>query len=122
MRIALYFLWDVPLAVLVGLFPDRRTGTLDTGILVRAGAGAWLFGGGDSASRTEDRADWLTEWGGGVLPLLMGILESRGRLVLPFIERKEDDEEDDGGLVWEVGLILYSVEGEGVLFSSSSPC
>lgn len=121
-RIGLYFLWEVPLAVPLALFPDRRTGTLDTGILVRAGAGAWVFGEGDSASRTEDRADWLTEWGGGFLLLLIGILESRGRLALPFIERKEDDDDEEGGLVWEVGLIRHSVDGEGVLFSSSSSC
>lgn len=101
--------------MLPGLFPERRTGTLDTGILVRAG-GAWVFGGGDSASRTDERADWLTEWGGGVCLLLTGILDSRGRLVLPFIDWKEEEEEDEGGDVGELGLSLYSVDGEGVLF------
>lgn len=115
-----YFLWVVPLAVLPGLFPERRTGTLDTGILVRAGGGAWVFGGGESASRTEERADWLAEWGGEACLLLTGILDSRGRLVLPFIDRKEEEEEEEGGVVWEVGLSLYSVDGEGVLFRSSS--
>lgn len=114
-------MWAVPLVVLPGLFPERRTGTLDTGILVRAGGGAWVFGGGDSASRTEERADWLAEWGGGVCLLLTGILDSRGRLALPFIDLKEEEEEEDGGVVWEVGLSLHSVDGEGVLFRSSSP-
>lgn len=56
-----YFLWAVPLAVPQDLFPERRTGTLDTGILVRAGGGGCVFGGVDSASRTDDRADWLAE-------------------------------------------------------------
>lgn len=112
-----YFLWAVPLP---GLFPERRTGTFDTGILVRAGGGASVFGGGDSASRTEESADWLAEWGGGVLLLLTGIFDSRGRLVLPFIDRKEEDEEEEGGVVWEVGLSLYSVDGEGVVCRSSS--
>lgn len=114
-----YFLWEVPL--LPDLFPERRTGTLDTGILVRAGGGAWVFGGGDSASMTDDSADWLTEWGGGVGLVLTGILDSRGRLVLPFRDRKEEEEEEEGGLAWDVGLSLYSVDGEGVLFRSSSP-
>lgn len=116
-----YFLGAVPLVVLPVLFPERRTGTLDTGILVRAGGGAWVFGGGDSASRTDDRADWLTECGGVGCLALTGILDSRGRLVLPFIDRKEEEEEEEGGLVWEVGLSLYSVDGEGVLLRSSSP-
>ncbi len=113
-------MWEAPLVVLPGLFPERRTGTLDTGILVRAGGGARVFGRGDSASRTDERADWLAEWGGVVGLLLTGILDSRGRLVLPFIDLKEDEEEEDGGVVWEVGLSLYSVDGEGVLFRSSS--
>lgn len=114
-------MWAAPLVVLPGLFPQRRTGTLDTGILVRTGGGAWVFGGGDSASRTDARADWLTEWGGEVCLLLTGILESRGRLVLPFNDWKEEEEEEEGGDVWEVGLSLYSLDGEGVLFRSSSP-
>lgn len=116
-----YFLGAVPLVVLPDLFPERRTGTLDTGILVRAGRGAWVFGGGDSASRTDDRADWLTEWEGVVCFVLTGILDSRGRLVLPFNDRKEEEEEEEGGVVWDVMLNLYSVDGEGVLFRSSSP-
>lgn len=115
-----YFLWAVPLVALPGLFPERRTGTLDTGILVRTGAGSWVFGGGDSASRTDDSAEWLTEWGGVDCLLLTGILDSRGRLVLPFIDRKEEEEEEEGGVVWEVGLSLYSVDGEGVLCRSAS--
>jgi len=89
----------VPLFVLPGLFPERRTGTLDTGIRVRAGGAAWVLGGGESASRTDDRADWLTEWGGEVCLVLTGILDSRGRLVLPLTDRKEEEEEEEGGLV-----------------------
>lgn len=52
--------------------------------------------------------------------MLTGILDSLGRLVLPFIDRKEEDEEEEGGLVWDVGLTLCSVDGEGVLIRSSS--
>lgn len=87
--------------MLPGLFPERRTGTLETGILVRAGGGAWVFGGGgESGSWTDDKAEWLEEWGGGDACFeLTGILESGGRLVLPFTDRKEEDEEDDGGVV-----------------------
>lgn len=107
--------------MLAGLFPERRTGTFDTGILVRAGWGAWVFGRGVSASSTEDRADWLTDWGGEVFLVLTGILESRGRLALPFNDWKEEEEEVEMGLFWEVGLIFNSADGEGVLFISSSP-
>uniref|UniRef100_A0A1A7Y1Z1 C2H2-type domain-containing protein n=2 Tax=Iconisemion striatum TaxID=60296 RepID=A0A1A7Y1Z1_9TELE len=45
--------------------------------------------------RTDDRADWLTEWGGELGLELTGILDSRGRLVLPFIDRKEEEEEEE---------------------------
>lgn len=96
-----YFLWAVP-PVPPGLFPVRRTGTFDTGILVRGGGGALVFGGGESASRTEESADWLAEWGGDVCLLVTGIFDSRGRLELPFIDRKEGEEEEEGGLIWEV--------------------
>ena len=98
-----YFLGAGPLPVLPGLFPERRTGTFDTGILVRAGGGALVFGGRVSGSKTEERADWLAEWGGEACLLLTGILESRGRLELPFIDWKEEEDEEGGG-VWEVGL------------------
>ena len=89
---------------------------------MRAGGGAWVFGCAALASRTEGRDDWLTECGGGgECRTLRGILESRGRLALPFSERKDGgDEEDDGGVVCEEGLSLYSVEGDGVLDRSSS--
>lgn len=105
--------------MLPGLFPERRTGTLETGIRVRAGGGAaWVFGGDSSVSWTDDKAEWLVEWGGEVGLELMGILDSLGRLVLPLTERKEEDDEEDGGVAWEVGLSLHSDDGEGVLFSS----
>lgn len=38
--------------------------------------------------------------------------------MLPLTERKEEDDEEDGGVVWEVGLSLHSDDGDGVLFSS----
>lgn len=113
-----YFWLAAPFVVLPGLFPERRTGTLETGIRVRAGGGAWVFGGDSSVSWTDDKAEWLVEWGGEVGLELMGILDSRGRLVLPLTERKEEDDEEDGGVAWEVGLSLHSDDGEGVLFSS----
>lgn len=92
-----YFLRALPL--LLGLFPERRTGTFDTGILVRAGGGASVFGDSGSASRTDDRADWLTEDVGDICLLLTGILDSRGRLVLPFSIWKEEEEEEEGIVV-----------------------
>lgn len=89
----------------------RRTGTLDTGILVRAGGGALVFGRGGSTSRTAERADWLVECGGELCLLLIGILDSRGRLQLPFSGRKMD-EGGEVGDVGEVGLSLYSEDGD----------
>lgn len=53
--------------------------------------------------------------------VLTGILDSRGRLALPFIDRKEQEEEEEGRVAWEMGLVLCSVDGEGELFGSSSP-
>lgn len=86
--------------MLLGLFPERRTGTLETGILVRDGGGASDFGGGDSVSKTDElKAEWLVEWGGDICLELTGILDSRGRLVLPFTDRKEEDEEEDVGVI-----------------------
>lgn len=111
-----YFWLAAPFVVLPGLFPERRTGTLETGIRVRAGGGAWVFGEDISGSWTDDKAEWLVEWGGEVGLELMGILDSRGRL--PLTERKEEDDEEDGGVAWEMGLSLHSDDGEGVLFSS----
>lgn len=87
----------------------RRTGTFDTGILVRAGGGALVFGGGGSTSRTAERADWLVECGGELCLLLLGILDSRGRLQLPFIDRNVEEEVGDVG---EVGLNLHSDAGD----------
>ena len=84
---------------------------------MRAGGGAWVFGGGGLASRTEERADWLVECGGVVCLRLTGILDSLGRLTLPFIERNEEEEEDEGGDVCERGS---PPDGEGVLVRSSS--
>lgn len=107
-----------PLTALPGLFPERRTGTLETGIRVRAGGGAWVFGGDCLVSWMDDKAEWLVEWGGDIGLELTGILDSWGRLALPLTERKEEDEEEDGGVVWEVGLSLHSEDGEEVLFSS----
>lgn len=104
--------------MLPGLFPERRTGTLETGIRVRDGGGAWFTGGDSSVSWTDDKTEWLVEWGGDVGLELTGILDSRERQAPPLTERKEEEEEEDGGVVWEVGLSLYSVDGDGVLFSS----
>lgn len=101
----------LPLFALPGLIPVRRTGTFDMGILVRAGGGALVFGRGASTSRTAERADWLVECGGELCLLLIGILDSRGRLQLPFIDRKVDEQEEVGD-VGEVGLSLYSEDGE----------
>lgn len=114
---ALYFLLCVLEALLL---PERRTGTLETGIRVRGGASVFLEGLFEVGLRFEDSAPWLEEWEGGVGLTLMGILESRGRLVLPFMERKEGEEEDED--FWEEEFSLKSPEDfVGELTSSSDP-
>lgn len=64
----LYFLMWVLLPATAGLLPALRTGTLDTGILVRCGSLAWGI--------------WEATWA--CAPCFTGILESRGKLVCTF--------------------------------------
>lgn len=78
---------------------------------MRAGGGALVFGSGGS---TAERADWLVECGGELCLLLTGILDSRGWLQLPLVDRKVDEEEEVGD-VGEVGLSLYSEDRDGEL-------
>ena len=113
-----YFLFRVALP-LVGLLPERRTGTLEMGMRVRGGGMLDLAGGAwDVGLGADESSPWLDEWGGGVCRTLTGILESRGRLVLPLMEWNEEEEEDGA---CDCGLRFTSpVEGDGELISSSS--
>lgn len=114
---ALYFLLC---EVGVLLLPERRTGTFETGIRVRGGASDFLGGVVEVGLRLEDSATWLEEWEDGDCLTLIGILESRGRLVLPFMERNEEVAEDEH---FGEGKFIFRSPADfvGELTSSSEP-